>query len=45
MKYEVIDNFLDEEYFEDLVTLFMAKEGKGNSIMPWYFRSSVSYAK
>ena len=45
MKYEVIDNFLDEEYFDDLVTLFMAKEVKGNSIMPWYFRSSVSYAK
>ena len=46
MKYKVIDNFLDEEYFNELVTLFVEKEkGDGNSIMPWYFRSSVSYAK
>ena len=26
MKYEVIDNFLDEEYFDSLVTLFTDKE-------------------
>ena len=46
MKYEVIDNFLDEEYFDELVTLFVEKDkGEGNDIMSWYFRSSVSYAK
>jgi len=28
MKYEVIDNFLDEEYFDSLVTLFTDKEKK-----------------
>ena len=42
MKYEVIDNFLDEEYFDSLVTLFTDKEGTGNVIMPWYFQSSIS---
>ena len=28
--YEVIDNFLDEEYFDSLVTLFTDKEKRGN---------------
>ena len=42
MKYEVIDNFLDEEYFDKLVTLFTDKEKKGNMIMPWFFQSSIS---
>ena len=43
MKYEVIDNFLDEEYFDSLVTLFVEKErGEGNLIMPWYFKSSIA---
>ena len=41
-KYEVIDNFLDKEYFDSLVTLFTDKEKKGNSIMPWFFQSSIS---
>jgi hypothetical protein len=27
--YEVIDNFLDEEYFDKLVTLFTDKEKRG----------------
>ena len=44
-KYEVIDNFLDEEYFDSLVTLFTDKEKTGNMEMPWFFQSSVSYPK
>ena len=43
MEYEVIDNFLDEKYFDELVTLITDKEKKGNKIMPWFFNSSVSY--
>jgi hypothetical protein len=43
MKHEVIDNFLDKEYFDSLVTLFVEKEkGDGNFIMPWYFQSSIA---
>ena len=38
MKYEVIDNFLDEEYFNSLVTLFTDKDKKGNFNMPWFFQ-------
>ena len=42
MKYEVIDNFLNEEYFDSLVTLFTDKEKIGNNTMSWYFHSSVT---
>ena len=42
MKYEVIDNYLDEEFFDTLVTLFTDKEKTGNMVMPWFFQSSVS---
>ena len=42
MKYEVIDNFLDEEYFDSLVTLFTDKDKRGNFNMPWFFQSSIS---
>ena len=45
MKYEVIDNFLDEEYFDSLVTLIADKEKTGNSGFPWFFNPSVEYAK
>ena len=45
MKYEVVDNFLDEEYFDSLVTLFTDKEKSGNIMMPWYFNSSIVYDK
>jgi len=45
MKYKVIDNFLDEEYFDSLVTLFTDKENTGNNLMPWFFISSISYPK
>jgi hypothetical protein len=41
MKHKVIDNFLDEEYFNILVTLFTDKERTGNTMMPWYFNSSI----
>ena len=34
MKYEVIDNFLDEEYFNNLVSLL----GK----IPWYYYENVA---
>ena len=43
MKYEVVDNFLDEEYFDSLVTLFTDKEKTGNGVMPWFFDSSIAY--
>ena len=43
MKYKVIDNFLDEEYFDSLVTLFTDKEKRGNMTMQWYFLSSISF--
>ena len=39
MKYKVIDNFLDEKYFDDLLTLITDKEKTGNTIMPWFFQS------
>jgi hypothetical protein len=46
MKYEVIDNFLDKEYFDELVALLVEKEiGNGNSILPWYFRPNITYLK
>ena len=46
MKYEVIDNFLDKEYFDELVTLLMGKEiGHETYIMPWFFQSSITHSK
>jgi hypothetical protein len=42
MKHKVIDNFLTEEYFDSLVTLFTDKEKTGNKNMPWFFQSSIS---
>ena len=43
MKYKVIDNFLDEEYFDSLVTIFTDKEQTGNNLLPWFFQSSTVY--
>jgi hypothetical protein len=43
MKYEVIDNFLDEEDFDSLVSLF--REDATCMEMPWFFQSSVAYPK
>ena len=52
MKYKVIDNFLDEEYFESLGDLFTDKEKKGNNLVSrgyikaeWYFQSSTVNAE
>ena len=41
MKYEVIDNFLDEEYFNSLVTFFT---GIGAEVeqLPWFFRRRLN---
>jgi len=51
MKYKVIDNFLDEEYFDSLVTLFTDKEKSRdlkrrdwNPHTAWFFISSISHA-
>ena len=35
MKYEVIDNFLDKEYFDSLQTFFIDE-------MPWFFAAGIS---
>ena len=40
----MIDNFLDEEYFDSLVTLFTNKENSANQCMPWYLDSSVTFS-
>ena len=42
MKHKVIDNFLDEEYFDSLVTLITDKEQTGNSIMSWFFQREIN---
>ena len=42
MKHKVIDNFLDEEYFDSLVSLFTDKEKTGSGVMPWFFQSDVA---
>ena len=41
MKYEVIDNFLDEEDFESLVSLF--REDATCMEMPWFFQTNIAY--
>jgi len=43
MKYEVIDNFLDKEYFDSLVTLFTEKKNKERTT--WAFENSIVYPK
>ena len=40
MKHKVIDNFLDEKYFNSLVTLFTDKTEGG--AIPWYFNSRLN---
>jgi len=39
MKYEVIDNFLDEEYFNSLVSLC------ADAKLPWYYQSNITYTE
>jgi len=43
MKYRVINDFLDEEYFDSLVTLFTDIKNEKN--VPWYFQSNVVFPK
>ena len=45
IKYQVIDNFLDKEYFDSLATLFTDKEKTGNKEMPWFFQTNISNPK
>ena len=42
MKYKVIDNFLDEEYFNSLAELFVEGVKVGRKI-PWFFEPNVAY--
>ena len=42
MKYEVIDNFLDEKYFNSLAELFVEGVKVGRKI-PWFFEPNVAY--
>ena len=53
MKYEVIDNFLDEEYFENLATLFTGssnvparinktKDQISKTYVPWFFTPDIT---
>ena len=42
MEYKVIDNFLDEEYFDELVTFFIDPKHEGASPIPWYFRRELN---
>ena len=47
MKYEVIDDFLDEDYFNDL-EIFFTNENLGvkpESLLPWFFQPEIAYAK
>ena len=39
MEHNVIDNFLDTEYFDKLLTLITDTEKTGNTIMPWFFQA------
>ena len=47
MKYEVIDNFLDEDYFNDL-EIFFTNENlsvEPDSLLPWFFQPDIAHAK
>ena len=41
MKYKVIDNFLDKEYFDTLFNLFTDKVSQGCPEMSWYLQSDI----
>jgi len=41
MKYKVIDNFLDEEYFNSLVVLFIDETKEGHNVIPWYLNPAI----
>ena len=42
MKHTVIDNFLDEEYFDKLKKLCTGTVTRENHILPWYFEPNIS---
>ena len=44
MKYKVIDNFLDEDYFDTLVNVFtdnISQDYQPKAEMSWYFQSDI----
>ena len=43
MKYEVMDNFLDEEYFDSLVTIVTKAESTEHGFLPWYFENNIAF--
>ena len=45
MSYKVIDNFLDEEYFDSLVTLITTEGSKEQGFMPWFFQPNITFPK
>ena len=47
MKYEVIDNFLDEDYFDSLVKIFTNEHitHEPTSMLPWFFQPNVAHDK
>ncbi len=46
MEYKVIDNFLEKEYFENLVTFFTNRElrddGDAIELLPWFLQQSIN---
>ena len=40
--YVVIDNFLDKEYFDSLVTIFTNAKETEHGFMPWFFQPNVA---
>ena len=45
MKYKVIDNFLDKDYFNMLRQLFLDEKTGERFRIPWFYESSISYPK
>ena len=45
MKYKVIDNFLDEEYFNELKAIFIGGEKDTEKRVPWFYFKDISYSK
>jgi hypothetical protein len=45
MEYQVIDNFLDKDYFNILRRLFMEEDNGTDTRTPWFYQSTISYPK
>ena len=43
MTYKVIDNFLDEEYFNSLVVLCVDGSEQKSPTLPWYYQPNVTH--